>query len=46
MNEILKEMVRALIDYTTHNQKFTVERFKKAKYELRKNQRVKIEDLL
>jgi hypothetical protein len=41
---ILKDVVRALIDYTTHDQKFTQKQFKT--FELRKNQRVRIEDLL
>lgn len=41
---ILKEVVKALIDYQTHDQKFTLKQFKQ--FELRKNQRVRIEDVL
>ena len=41
---ILKDVVKALIDYQTHDSKFTLKQYKT--YELRKNQRVRIEDLL
>lgn len=41
---ILQDVVKALIDYTTHNKTFSLKQFKG--FELRKNQRVRIEDLL
>lgn len=41
---MLKEVVKALIDYNTHDHKFTLKQFKV--FELRKNQKVRIEDIL
>jgi phosphate uptake regulator len=41
---ILKEIVRALIDYYTHDHKFFLKEFKG--FELRKHQSVRIEDIL
>ena len=42
--EIVKEIAKALVDYTKHNKRFEV--FKDKGFELKSHQKVRIEDLL